>query len=1437
MQQLILGDSPDHIEQYIARITPCPDDLENIPVLDSGELKRALENYTPDIVCVLFPLPWNDGLLVLSAIRKVHSDVPIILYGGSRYKQSLTPVLNAQNASYISEGEESELRELLGTLQTVPSEAGATTGRQITQASCSELPDSVYKLLFEQVQAAVFLLKNDLFLDCNAKTEQLFGGSRDKILGRSLFEFFPPTQPDGHNSREMAEGKIALALRGKPQRFEWRHQRLDGTSFEADVSLKSLEYGNETLLQATVYDISCREEYEARLHELSRYQEENPSPIFRFRQDGTIVFANPPGKEILHDFKLVPGDSIPSSWAQTIQEYIQSNEAEPLEYEFRGRVFSFIFTTKPESGYITTYGHDITETKRSQIVLEESEKRYRAFVENSSEGIFRFELDCPLPENLTMEEQVTTFLDHGFISEANEATVRMLGFSDIRDLLNLNVREFVGRIDLDAANVMRDFIQNDYRLSDKEVLWNSFHGGTKILRTNVIGIWGSHNSFRAWGTIHDVTEEREKEEALRESEERFRLLAENIPGIVYLGKGDQHFTKLYLNDTFQEITGYAKEDVLTGDLRYADIIHEEDRETVYGDIDAAIRKREPYHLIYRVRHHDGEWRWLEEFGIGVFKDGTLLFLEGFITDITQRRQTDQAIRESEAKFRAVTETTASLIFIYQDDRLQYVNSTAETLLGLKKEEILGRQVWEFAHPDYRNMIRERALARQRGEHPPAQYEFKLLTCDGRGIWVDATLTRLEYRGRPAILGTAFDITDRKRSEFIQSAIFQISEAAHTYHTLDEIYTSIHDIIRELMPAKNFYIALFNENEHTIDFPYFVDQFTEQADSRPVGQGITEYVLRTGQPLLATEDGLKKLIEDGEITPFGKMPVDWLGVPLQTRDDTIGVLAVQSYDAGVRYTETEKNILNFVSVQVAMTIVRKQTEAELAKERQHLGVTLQSIGDGVIATDTESRIELVNRVAEELIGLSEQEALGQKIAHLFSAGNGTKKELIGHSIQEVVRTKQIVHLPPQTLLKSRGEQKRVVAESIAPLKNDRQEVIGTVMVLRDETEKHRMEMELLKSRKLESVGTLAGGIAHDFNNILAGILGYISLARLSISDQAKVKELIQKTEQAVQRASNLTNQLLTFSKGGAPVKETASIKEVIEESVQFALHGSNVKCEMQIAEDLWLVEMDTGQMDQVLQNIIINADQSMVSGGIMEVSAQNVVVKENGRPLTISSGRYVKIAVKDHGIGIPEDNLDKIFDPYFTTKEMGNGLGLATAYSIVNKHGGHIKAESQAGEGTTFTIFLPATGRRNQKEPLEPGGEVELRGQKVLVMDDEATVLEVASEMLRSMGCTVQTALDGGEALEKFKRAQEEGTPFSLVIIDLTVPGGMGGVDTIRELRAIDSGITVIVSSGYSNDPVMANFQDHGFDAKVTKPYDLEKFRHALTKIRRGKNRV
>jgi CheY-like chemotaxis protein len=388
---------------------------------------------------------------------------------------------------------------------------------------------------------------------------------------------------------------------------------------------------------------------------------------------------------------------------------------------------------------------------------------------------------------------------------------------------------------------------------------------------------------------------------------------------------------------------------------------------------------------------------------------------------------------------------------------------------------------------------------------------------------------------------------------------------------------------------------------------------------------------------------------------------------------------------------------------------------------------------------------------------------------------------------------------------------------------------------DITERKKMEEELLRAQKLESIGLLAGGIAHDFNNILMAILGNISLASMEAPSNSRIVERLTAAEKASLQAKDLTQQLLTFSKGGAPIKSTASVANLIRDSADFALRGSNVRCEMIIPDDLWPIEVDQGQMNQVINNLIINADEAMPDGGIIAVRAENVILdSESAAALPLRPGGYVKLTISDQGIGIPPEHLSKIFDPYFTTKQKGSGLGLATAYSITQKHDGYITVESRLGAGTTFTILLPASLKQTASVAKGEGHPVRGRG-RILVMDDEALIRDVVGQMLEFIGYEPDFARDGAEAIERYRIAKESGRPFSAVIADLTIAGGMGGREAIKKLLELDPNAKAIVSSGYSNNPVMANYRQFGFSGVVAKPYEIQKLSDEIYKVIHGLN--
>lgn len=390
----------------------------------------------------------------------------------------------------------------------------------------------------------------------------------------------------------------------------------------------------------------------------------------------------------------------------------------------------------------------------------------------------------------------------------------------------------------------------------------------------------------------------------------------------------------------------------------------------------------------------------------------------------------------------------------------------------------------------------------------------------------------------------------------------------------------------------------------------------------------------------------------------------------------------------------------------------------------------------------------------------------------------------------------------------------------------------IVIVRDITEKTKMERELIKTRQLESLGILAGGIAHDFNNILTGILGNISLARYYAPAGDKVYERLIIAENAVMKAKDLTQQLLTFSKGGAPIINPSSLKEIITDSVKFLLSGKNIKCNYTLPEDLWMIKADIAQLNQVINNLIINAIDAMPEGGKIEISAENVEIFAETK-LPLMPGRYVKTSIRDYGCGIPEKHLTRIFEPYYTTKKTGSGMGLAIVYSIIKRHKGYITIKSEEDIGTTVVFYWPAADKKAQESAQALDSEIKFINKtgKVLVMDDEEAIRDVLVNYLKHMSYDVQSATEGGEAIELYKDALSKKEPFDAVIMDLTVPGGMGGKEAAKELLKIDSRAKIIVTSGYSNDPVLANYKEYGFIDILKKPFTVNDLIDILSKLK------
>lgn len=508
-----------------------------------------------------------------------------------------------------------------------------------------------------------------------------------------------------------------------------------------------------------------------------------------------------------------------------------------------------------------------------------------------------------------------------------------------------------------------------------------------------------------------------------------------------------------------------------------------------------------------------------------------------------------------------------------------------------------------------------------------------------------------------------------------------------------------------------------------------------------------------------------------------------------------------------------------AIMVILDITERKGKAEklLSFDRELLKVTLNSLDEGVVTTDPENQIVVFNKAASILTGYSPQEAIGKPLTKIFYFLNDLTSEPVD------VMADYPIH---QLILVTRDLREVTVMLNRSSIRNAKGQTIGTVFVIEDITEKQKIDQEMLKTAKLESLAILAGGVAHDFNNVLAGILANLQLAATKLKRHEDISKNLEATAGITRKASELTKQLLTFAKGGNLVRKSTSIIDLIQDTVHFILSGSKVKAEFYLPQDLWIVDIDEGQITQVINNITINAKQAMPIGGILQIFGENVTLDGTDQHIP---GKYVKLTLKDHGIGIPEGIIDKIFDPFFTTKKTGNGLGLSTSYSIIKKHNGYLEVESIAGVGTTFYIFLPAS-----IEPLEVKKEkseiVISDGIKILLMDDEESIRNVSGEMLTYFGYQVSLARNGQEAIKLYKEAKENGEAFDVVIMDLTIPGGLGGIETMAVLRQMDPDIKAIITSGYANDQVMSDYRKYGFSGVAIKPYKVNELNEVLVKV-------
>jgi PAS domain S-box-containing protein len=819
---------------------------------------------------------------------------------------------------------------------------------------------------------------------------------------------------------------------------------------------------------------------------------------------------------------------------------------------------------------------------------------------------------------------------------------------------------------------------------------------------------------------------------------------------------------------------------------------------------------------FRLRHKDGSWRWIYARGEVVHEnDGKRSRMLGCHVDITERKRAEEALRESEARFRAFVDHATDAFFLHDDrGKILDVNRQACESLGYTRAELVGMTPIDFDADVPPARFGQLSARLNAGE--VMTFETRHRRKDGSTFPVEVRIRPFWQGGRRFGFSLAQDITARKRAEKLQHAVYRIAEAANSVKSLDDLFRAVHEIIQGVMPADNFYIALYDEREDILSFPYFVDEVDVSSFPQKPGKGLTEYVLRTGKSFLCDAALHEELIRREEAELSGVPSPIWLGVPLRIEDKTIGVMAVQHYTDERAYGEREKEMLEYVSSQVAKAIERKRAERALVESHSLVNAVVEGTSDAVFVKDLQGRYLMINAAGARLLGKTVEEVIGKDDGELFTPD--TARAIIESD-------RQVMTTGGSQVLEEKATAAGVTRTYLATksvYRDAQGQVIGLIGISRDITELKRLEEQFRQAQKMEAVGRLAGGVAHDFNNLLTVINGYSGLVfnRLRAEDPSR-KPLVE-IQKAGERAANLTRQLLAVSRKQVLQPQVVSFNTLLGELLKLLqrLLGEDIELTLVPEASLGLAKVDPGQFEQAIINLAVNARDAMPQGGRLTIETHNTELAEDyaEHHQEVRAGHYVLVAVSDSGHGMDEATKARIFEPFFTTKGpgQGTGLGLAMVYGFVKQSGGHIEVYSEMGHGTTFKVYLP---RAEETIPFAKPSPNLLKlpqgNETILLVEDEDAVRTLSRQVLQSNGYTVLEARDGQEAIWV---AQQHQGSIHLLVTDVVMPrmSGRQLADLLAQARPY---LRILFMSGYTDEAVLRHGVLEASVAFLQKPFN------------------
>ncbi len=1072
--------------------------------------------------------------------------------------------------------------------------------------------------------------------------------------------------------------------------------------------------------------------------------------------------------------------------------------------------------------YIITISRDITEQKRAEEEIAKLTRFQENIIDNANIWLDVLDAEGNIVIWNKAAENISGYTREEVIAHGQEIWEWFYPDDEYRNMITKKANEIINEY-----KVLENF-ETRIRCKNGEMKYISWYS-RNLLDENRIP-----TGSIALGL--DITGQKQADEKLR-----FRaMLLENIQDRITATDLEGHIT--YVNRADCKMMGYKQEELLEKSVyTYGEDPAEgaTQREIIEATKEKGEWKGEIVNFDLKGNRHIIEchtWLLHDENGV---PDGMC----GISREISEQRKTVDALRESEERFRSfVDQSPVSIQILDVNGMTIHVNKAWEKLWGVPWEKFVtfeynmleDKQVEKLGLMHYI----EKALSGSAVSVPEKEYDVQKTSGVGNKCWVKAWIYPIKDKSGSVknIILTQEDITERKKAEEARkqnelrlSSMLILNEMSEKEK--HEISDYALNTAVSLSNSEIGFIGFANNDESGFTVYSWSDSVYKECGikDKPIefpieSSGLWSKAIRERKPIMVNnytkcDNTWKKGYPEGHI------PIqNYLSIPLIDRDKVVVIITVANKRE--HYNKDDILQLQLLIDSVWRLIERKDNEEKLRKSERRYRFVVENSATAITHFDEKGTYLFLNDIALRWI---------REMGHDFSIEDIENKLSIHDIFSEdtadffLERLRRIIKIGAGETTEEEVESLgRWISSSYMPIRDNIGKTVGVQVVTQDITDRKHLEEERAKASKLESIGFLAGGIAHDFNNILAAILGNTSLAKMRLDYREEVNNLLTETENATIRATKLTRQLLTFAKGGTPVKETTELDDLIRETAGFSLRGSNVQYSSSIASDLWLTEVDRGQISQVIGNLVINAKQAMSEGGTISIKAKNTVVTSQNK-LPLVDGNYVIISVKDKGHGIPAEQLTKIFDPYFTTKPAGSGLGLATCYSIIHRHSGHISVKSKPGIDTTFTIYLPASSKKMENKRIVEDQEEVLTG-KILIMDDEKSITRIVTLMLTRLGNEVAAVGDGIEAIELYKKAMKAGKPFDVVIMDLTIPGGMGGREAIRNLLEIDPDVKAVVSSGYANDPVISNFRTYGFVGNISKPYKLDGLKRVLNDV-------